>query len=95
MRTARWKYAVRAPGLRGTEQPGNDEYEEVELYDLREDPWELDNLITSRAHAPVRARMRQRLLARIAAVEKSTPRILEVEAVGLGQRQIPPGDENE
>jgi N-acetylglucosamine-6-sulfatase len=32
-----------------------------ELYDLERDPWELKNLITSRAHAPVRERLKQEL----------------------------------
>ena len=32
-----------------------------ELYDLREDPYEMKNLIRSRAHAPVLARLRREL----------------------------------
>jgi arylsulfatase A-like enzyme len=35
-----------------------------ELYDLEKDPWELKNLISSRAYAPVRARL-ERELARL------------------------------
>ena len=32
-----------------------------ELYDLERDPWELKNLIASRANAPVRERLRREL----------------------------------
>lgn len=32
-----------------------------ELYDLEKDPWELKNLIASRAHAPVREKLRHEL----------------------------------
>lgn len=42
-----------------------------ELYDLDKDPWELKNLIASRAHAPVRGKLRREL------------RRLVAEAVGL------------
>ncbi len=95
VRTRRWKYNVIAPGLSGTEQSSADEYEETELYDLKEDPWELDNLITSASHSPARNRMRERLLARILSVEKATPRIVEAETVRRGQRTMLPGEENE
>lgn len=95
IRTRRWKYNVRAPGLSGTEQAAAEEYEEAELYDLKQDPWELDNLITSESHSPARNKMRERLLARIWEVEKATPRIVEAKTVHRGQRTMLPGEENE
>ena len=42
-----------------------------ELYDLERDPWEMKNLIASRAHAPVREKLKREL------------RRLVTEAVGL------------
>jgi arylsulfatase A-like enzyme len=51
VRTERWKYTYDV-------LDAGDE----ELYDLREDPWELTNLARDRQHVPVIAEMR-RLLA--------------------------------
>jgi N-acetylglucosamine-6-sulfatase len=50
VRTDQWKY------VRYKEQPGADE-----LYDLKSDPYELRNLATDPASAPMLAEMKQRL----------------------------------
>jgi arylsulfatase A-like enzyme len=67
VRTDRWKYIHWVQkSLAGTECD--------ELYDLRADPYEMKNLIRSRAHAPVVSKLR-RELARLVA-----------ESIGLGTR---------
>lgn len=90
VRTSRWKYAVRAP----REKDGWDmrawhgEMEEVCLYDLQCDPYELTNLVHSEAHLPVRERMRQRLLQRMEAAGEELPRIIPAESRPSGQRRV-------
>jgi len=90
VRTGRWKYAVRAP----QEKEGWDmrswhgEMEEVYLYDLQCDPYELTNLVHSAAHLPVRERMRQRLLRHMEAAGEALPRILPAESRPSGQRRV-------
>ncbi len=67
LRTSRWKYAVSASeDFKG--QATAPEYEELCLYDLQTDPYELSNLVHSSAHEPVLAQFRQRLLERMAAI---------------------------
>ena len=64
LRSNRWKYAVTASNRykgKGTAPV----YSETELYDLRTDPYELSNLVDSKAHAPVRKLFRGRLLKRM------------------------------
>ncbi|BAM03288.1 sulfatase-like hydrolase/transferase [Phycisphaera mikurensis] len=66
VRTRRWKYAAEAPDA----APGDRfaaAYTETHLYDLLADPHELINLAGLAAYAPVRERMKERLLRRMAA----------------------------
>ncbi|MGB8352935.1 MAG: sulfatase-like hydrolase/transferase [Chthoniobacteraceae bacterium] len=65
IRTRRWKYAVTAPGLNGWENSASDSYVEAHLYDLETDPYELNNLVSSKGHEAVRKELRERLLARM------------------------------
>jgi arylsulfatase A-like enzyme len=64
LRTSRWKYAATA-SVRCKGKPTAPVYSETELYDLQTDPYELANLVDSKAHAPVRKDLRARLLQRI------------------------------
>ena len=41
VRTHRWKYGVAAPGGRGAQGAGSEQYIEESLYDLQADPYEL------------------------------------------------------
>jgi len=65
IRTRRWKYAVTAPGLDGWENSASDSYVETHLYDLKTDPYELNNLVSSKDQESVRGELRGRLLARM------------------------------
>jgi arylsulfatase A-like enzyme len=75
LRTRRWKYEVSAPEGDGWNQMDSTRYREFHLYDLDADPHELDDLVTSPAHAEVRSALRQRLLARIQAAGEPAPAI--------------------
>lgn len=86
VRSRRWKYSVSTPD---SKQPGSDRYAEEFLYDLKYDPYELRNLIHSRAHAPVRDAMRARLLRRIREIEGAEPAIDPAEpGPGFGQSRV-------
>jgi arylsulfatase A-like enzyme len=75
LRTRRWKYEVSVPDGDGWNQMDSTRYREFHLYDLDSDPHELDDLVTSPAHADVRATLRQRLLNRIGAAGEPLPTI--------------------
>jgi arylsulfatase A-like enzyme len=83
VRTKRWKYAISSP-LARPEQPSASSYAESLLYDLEADPWELHNLIDRESHRAVADRMRQRLLARMAAAGEATPEIVLPEKLRHG-----------
>ncbi len=61
VRTRRWKYAVRADHADPNGDPGADEYTEAFLYDLKHDPYELENLVDLDSHTIVRDRLREEL----------------------------------
>lgn len=69
LRTNRWKYAVSAPA-ESSGQGQSSTYHESHLYDLKADPYELTNLVESARHASLRATLRQRLQARMAAIDE-------------------------
>lgn len=76
LRTGRWKYEVVVPGGDGWNQMTGPLYAEAILYDLAADPYELDNLVASPAHADVRADLRARLLRRMAEAGEAVPEIV-------------------
>lgn len=92
VRTRRWKYAVTAPGLDGERHAAADRYLESCLYDLEADPWELTNLAESVAHAPVAARLRERLVARMVAAGEREPVIESPQRREFFQRRVLPGE---
>ncbi|MEX0323056.1 MAG: sulfatase-like hydrolase/transferase [Puniceicoccaceae bacterium] len=75
IRTSRWKYAVVAPGLDGKSGPGADLYEEAELYDLKSDPYELQNLISHASHKEVADVLREKLLKAMKKAGEPIPKI--------------------
>src|SRR5262249_19516982 len=64
LRTPQWTYVVAVPD--GTSQPSAARYVEYQLYDLLADPDQLLNLAGRRETRDVSARLRERLLARMA-----------------------------
>ena len=93
VRTRRWKAIYRDPDRPDWHREGYDgthtRLEEVELYDLLHDPWELTNLIAFVSHAGVRAAMRERLLRRMGDLGEPLPEVLEpTELRPAGQRRV-------
>lgn len=79
VRTSRWKYSVRAVEMDGYVNSNAAEYTEEFLYDLKTDPYELNNLIGYESHAAVAAEMKRRLLDRMEKAGERRPRIIEVD----------------
>jgi uncharacterized sulfatase len=76
IRTKKWKYSVRAPGLDGNRQSASDVYVEEFLYDLEKDPCERNNLVLTPSLGEVRAQLAERLKQRMVKAGEKAPRIL-------------------
>ncbi|MCG8526493.1 MAG: sulfatase-like hydrolase/transferase [Opitutales bacterium] len=81
IRTQRWKFGVLAPDLDGGKVPSAKTYTESFLYDLKHDPYELDNLISCPAHRPVADYLASRLKEKINEVEGENPTISKAPAL--------------
>jgi arylsulfatase A-like enzyme len=89
VRTARWKYSVVAPDADGGSESRAERYVEDFLYDLQSDPYELTNLVGLSSHRAVADRLRERLLARMAAAGEAAPTIDNAPEQGrAGQRRV-------
>jgi arylsulfatase A-like enzyme len=75
LRTRRWKYEIVAPQANGWDDMAGESYVEAHLYDLENDPFELDNLAASPGHAQVRAQLRETLVRRMVAAGEPAPEI--------------------
>ncbi len=88
LRTDRWKYGVVAPGVDGWDQMDADAYEETFLYDLKADPWELDNLVGKSAYREIADGLRDRLIGRIQQVEDKAVKIASAPSQPSGRRSV-------
>ena len=77
VRTPEWLYAVYAPGVNGGEAAAADVYADDFLYDMKKDPWQLDNVVADPAYAGVKAELRQKLLDWIGRAEGVRPAITD------------------
>ncbi len=77
VRTPEWLYSVYAPGVNGGEAAAADTYADDFLYDLRADPWQLDNVVADPAYADVKKALREKLLAWIERAEGVRPVITD------------------
>ncbi|MCC7145275.1 MAG: sulfatase-like hydrolase/transferase [Phycisphaeraceae bacterium] len=76
IRTPRWKYGVIAPQDKDTwNDPGSDRYVEAYLYDLKNDPHELHNLVADPTLAAGRAELANILKRRMADAGEALPYI--------------------
>ena len=75
VRTARWKYSVCSKGEESALKGSSEAYEEEFLYDLKADPYELNNLIGNANFREVGDFMMERLLERIKQIENEQPKI--------------------
>ena len=62
IRTARYTYSVYAPGVNGGAAAASDHYADDFLYDMEQDPHQLNNVVADSAYAQVKAELRKRLL---------------------------------
>ena len=86
IRTGRWKYSVKAPYRNGWLHPDAKLYREEFLYDLTNDPHELNNLVTHPAYEPVRVQLRGKLIARMTAAGEQPPAIVPARGWRLSRR---------
>lgn len=83
IRTAQWKYSVKAPDKDGWDEMSSDCYVEDFLYDLQIDPHELKNLVNDPALESVRADLRRRLIRKMVQAGEHPPRILSASALSV------------
>jgi arylsulfatase A-like enzyme len=74
IRSARWKYSVRAPERSG-QDPDSEVYAEDFLYDLKNDPHEQRNLVSSSEYTEIRQRLSQILKRRMVQAGEQEPTI--------------------
>ena len=87
VRTKRWKYSVRK--TESGPHPGNSwRFIEDCLYDLKADPYELNNLIGFASHGKVVEIMKSRLERRMRAAGEPLPEIIRAPEKGGGQKII-------
>ena len=75
IRTERWKYSVHAPGKSGITDSASDVYIEEFLYDLENDPHEIENLVRSPDHVEVRRELSRKLKCKMIEANENPPRI--------------------
>ena len=77
IRTARYTYSVYAPGVNGGAAAASDRYADDFLYDMEQDPHQLNNVVADPAYAQVKAELRKRLLDWIWRAEGARPIITD------------------
>lgn len=73
IRTPEFLYAVYAPDVNGGEAAASDRYADDYLYDLRKDPWQLDNIVADPAYSEEKQKLRRELLDWIERAEGYRP----------------------
>ncbi|MFW6006531.1 MAG: sulfatase-like hydrolase/transferase [Bacillota bacterium] len=76
VRTKRWKYSVKAPDKDGSKYSKSSVYEEDFLYDLKNDPYEKNNLVTDPRYRDIRKDMQKRLVQNMKKAGEEVPKIL-------------------
>ena len=77
IRTLEYAYSVYAPGLHGGVAAASDLYADDFMYDLKKDPYELNNIVHDPAYAQIKEDLRKRLLAWIEEAEHTVPKIVD------------------
>ena len=86
---------VEAPGMDGKEAPGASAYEEACLYDLKSDPYELQNLIDHASHEAVANILREKLLKAMERAGEQRPQIRIIPKDKPSQRKVTDAETNE
>ena len=87
VRTHRWKYSVRKTeggNNRGTSW----EFKEEFLYDLKADPYELNNLVGFESHRKVSDIMKERLIRRMQQAGEDKPAIINAKPIKSRQKSL-------
>ena len=77
IRTPEFTYSVYAPGIHGGMEPASDHYADDFLYDLRLDPYQLNNVVADPAYADIKKDLRKRLLNWLEKAEGAHPMITD------------------
>ncbi len=77
IRTAEFMYSVYAPGINGGAAASSNTYADDFLYDMRVDPWQLNNVVADPSYAEIKAELRKRLLDHIEKTEGTRPVICD------------------
>jgi len=93
IRTHRWKYAVTAPEKDPVADSGSECYVESALYDLAEDPYELENLIGMPSHRALCDILKEKLLRQMELAGEQRAEIVHAPKQECGQRKVFPGEE--
>ncbi|MFW6007031.1 MAG: sulfatase-like hydrolase/transferase [Halanaerobiales bacterium] len=88
VRTQRWKYSIKAATHFNENEGHPDKYIEEELYDLKADPWELNNLIGYESHQKVSEVMKERLLNKMRDLEDKEIEIEKAPGKPSGQKVV-------
>ncbi len=76
LRTPRWKYCVTAPHKNAWSDSGSDIYVEECLYDLENDPYELNNLIDRETYQEVKKELKDKLIRKLELAGEVRPKIV-------------------
>ena len=79
VRTAEYLYSVYAPGVNGGVAAASDIYEDDYLYDMKTDPWQLNNVVDDPTYDPVKYELREYLLDWIQRAEGYRPVIRDAQ----------------
>lgn len=77
IRTPEFTYSVYAPGLHGKKFSKSDVYADDFLYDLKKDPFQLNNVVSDPAYDPAKISLREALLDWIKKAEGYRPEIVD------------------
>ena len=91
--THRWKYGVLAPDKDPIRDSCSDHYTEAFLYDLAEDPYELDNLAGLSSHRELCDLLKEKLLQKMEEAGEKRPVIENAPERAAGQRRVFSGEQ--
>ncbi len=77
LRTERYLYGVYAPGINGGECGDSDVYADDYLYDMANDPHQLNNVVQEASYKETKEMLRTRLLSWILETEKKVPTLTD------------------
>lgn len=86
IRTKKYKYSVVAPDKDGWNDPDSDQYMDEYLYDLENDKFEKNNLISDSNYYKIRLELREILIRRMVEAGEKEPQILDANSIAIKQK---------